>query len=341
MRSGVLENLADVYRAHTLPLKLHLDLTFRCPLKCLHCYVSGENAQEMTTHEVKHVLSDARRLRVFVLLISGGEPMLRDDLFEILEAARRLHFYIHLKTTGIYLGEKEVKKFARLGPIRVDLSVHGASPETHDRFVGMRGAFQKTVAAFELLQKYGVRTGIRTNIVAANVAEAAKIESVFCGPNVDFKQGLLLFSRRDGKRPFENLELSDQDCLRILSKPMEQHALPPFDFERPLCGAAALTLYVGPDGTIFPCTLWPEPIGNAREREGLRKAFYGERAREIRAMRQGDRVQCLDCPVNAICPFCPGESYAQGLKPTDANPVACRFGKLLMQREGLARKEVR
>lgn len=326
--------LRDTYRAHRCLLHLHLDLTLRCPLRCPHCYVAGEGSRrtEMTTAEVVRVLEDARDLKVLTLLVSGGEPMLRPDFFEVLEAARRLRFSVHVKTTGLYLGAGEARRLAALAPIRVDLSIHGARAETHDRFVGMRGAFDRAVAAFEALREAGVRVGVRTNLVADNVREAREVEARFGLPGVDYRKGVAIFSRRDGQWPGEGLALDQDACATVLTrrsrnrKATRGKARGP-DPASPLCGAAATTLYVAPDGDVFPCSLWPQRLGNARERGGLRAAFEGSEAERIRALTHGDRRDCLECAMRVRCPFCPGESVAEGLPATAPNRVACRLAR--------------
>ncbi len=326
--------LRDIYRAHRCLLHLHLDLTLRCPLRCPHCYVAGEGSRgtEMTTAEVVRVLEDARDLKVLTLLVSGGEPMLRPDFFEILEAARRLRFALHVKTTGLYLGASEARRLAALAPIRVDLSIHGARAETHDRFVGMRGAFERAVAAFEALRKAGVRVGVRTNLVADNVAEAHEIEARFGIQGVDYRKGVAIFSRRDGTWPGQGVALDEDACATVLTrrsrnrKAAQGKARGP-DPASPLCGAAATTLYVAPNGDVFPCSLWPQRLGSAREPGGLRAAFEGADAEGIRGLTHAARQECMACALRARCPFCPGESVAEGLPATAPNRVACRLAR--------------
>lgn len=322
--------LPDTYRAAGLPMRLHLDLTLRCPLRCPHCYVSGEGSRdaEMTTAEVMRVLQDARDLKVLFLLVSGGEPMLRPDFFEVLEAARRMRFHVHVKTTGLYVGRDEARRLARLAPIKVDLSIQGARAETHDRFIGMRGAFDRAVAAFEALREAGVRVGVRTNLVAENAAEAREIEARFGVPGVDYRKGVGLYSRRDGANLDEGLSLDEDTCVRVLARPGERAEPPPPDPGGPICGAGAVALYVAPDGTVFPCALWPERLGSAREEGGLRAAFFSDAAARIRGLTHGDRVACATCSLRARCPFCPGESVAEGLPPTTPNRLACRLARV-------------
>lgn len=323
--------LRDIYREHRCLLRLHLDLTLRCPLRCPHCYVAGEGSRdaEMTTAEVVRVLQEARDLKVLFLLVSGGEPMLRPDFFEVLEAARRLRFHLHVKTTGLTLRPEDARRLAGLAPIKVDLSIHGARAETHDRFVGMRGAFDRAVAAFEALREAGVSVGVRTNLVADNVEEAREIEARFGVPGVDYRKGVVIFSRRDGEWPGEDLSLDEDACVRVLAgsgTPRAGEPMAPAP-DRPLCGAAAMALYVAPDGDVLPCALWPRRLGSAREPGGLRAAFESAEAERIRGLTHAARGECMACALRARCPFCPGESVAEGLPPTSPNRLACRLAR--------------
>jgi len=324
-----LVQLPALFRKNGCLLHLHVDLTLRCPLDCPHCYVAGPRSRdgEMSTQEVLAVLEQAHELKGFFLLISGGEPMLRPDFFEILEAAHRMRFALRVKTTGLYLREPEARRLASLAPIQVDLSIHGATPETHDRFVGMAGAFERAVRAFEALRKAGVYVGVRTNIVPDNLHETFEIERRFDAPGVDYRRSLAVFSRRDGVPLRDDLWLGEAACVSILN-PKDRSLPPPPDPRRPLCGAGATGLYVAPNGDVMPCSLWPQRLGNVRE-GGLRGAL--ERAAAIRRLVHADRSVCMGCPLRAVCAFCPGESVAEGRAPTDPNRVAC----------GLARAEAR
>src|SRR5437870_3548732 len=87
-----------------IPLSAHVDVTYRCNERCVHCYLPHDDRGELSTAEVKDLFGQLAEAGVFFLTISGGEPFLRTDLFELLAHARALTFNVKLKTNGILIG---------------------------------------------------------------------------------------------------------------------------------------------------------------------------------------------------------------------------------------------
>src|ERR1700704_5188953 len=99
--SGVMQSVMDRAATNGIPISVHFDLTYRCNERCVHCYLDHDNHGELTTAECIAVMEDLARAGTLFLTFSGGEIFLRPDLYEILAAARRLHFDISLKTNAL------------------------------------------------------------------------------------------------------------------------------------------------------------------------------------------------------------------------------------------------
>jgi MoaA/NifB/PqqE/SkfB family radical SAM enzyme len=111
---------------------VHLDLTYRCNERCVHCYLDHEDHGEMSTAEILDLLDQLAEAGVFFLILSGGEIFLRKDLFEIVEHARKLQFSVKLKTNAVMLREARPGASRHLGVQMVQISVysHDAPPTT-------------------------------------------------------------------------------------------------------------------------------------------------------------------------------------------------------------------
>src|SRR2546421_10376586 len=92
-----------------VPISVHMDVTYRCNERCVHCYLDHEDHGEMTTAEIKDLLEQSASAGAFILSLSGGEILLRKDFFEILEYARGLTFCVKLKTNAILIREHEAE----------------------------------------------------------------------------------------------------------------------------------------------------------------------------------------------------------------------------------------
>jgi len=154
--------------------------TSRCNLNCMHCYSSSRSApgdSELTTDEAKRLLSQLARVNCSVVLFSGGEPLLRSDLFELLAQARRLGLRVALSTNGTLIDSAVAKKLADLGAGYVGISIDG-NEEFHDKFRGVKGSFRAALAGIENCRKENLKTGLRFTMTKLNVAHVPVVFDV-------------------------------------------------------------------------------------------------------------------------------------------------------------------
>src|SRR5713101_7528569 len=124
------------------PLSVHFDLTYRCNERCVHCYLDHDDHGEMTTAECLKVLGDLARSGTLFLTFSGGEIFLRPDLYEILAAARRLHFDISLKSNALLVTPERAARLREFGVRRVQISVYSDIPAIHDAITKVPGSLR-------------------------------------------------------------------------------------------------------------------------------------------------------------------------------------------------------
>ena len=146
------------------------NLIRRCNLTCKHCYALSADHDyegELSTEEAFGVLNDLKAFRVPMVILSGGEPLLRSDLFEIAAHAKALGLPVGLSTNGTLIDADLARRIARAEFDYVGISLDGLA-ETHDRFRRLQGAFDRSLAAFRHLRDLGVKTGVRYTMTAMN-----------------------------------------------------------------------------------------------------------------------------------------------------------------------------
>ena len=161
-----------------VPLSVHLDVTYRCNERCEHCYLEHDDRGEMTTVEIKSVLQHLARAGVFFLTISGGEPLVRQDCFEIIEYARALRFNVKLKTNAILIREKQAKRLRALGVEQIQISVYSHRPEVHDGITKVRGSLVRTLAAIRLLRLHGLKVTIANVLMKNNFQDSDGVRAL-------------------------------------------------------------------------------------------------------------------------------------------------------------------
>ncbi|OGP18919.1 MAG: hypothetical protein A2038_06715 [Deltaproteobacteria bacterium GWA2_57_13] len=158
------------------PYVISWNLTQRCNLLCTHCYISAvpeaSNSAELTTQECRRVVDEIAQINPSALLIlSGGEPLLRPDLFDLAAYARDKGFTVVLGTNGVLLGEREARLMRQSGIQGAGISLDSINPKMHDGFRRLHGAWQAAVWATEVLGAEGIDFSIHTNVTSWNVEE--------------------------------------------------------------------------------------------------------------------------------------------------------------------------
>ncbi len=149
------------------------NLIRRCNLNCKHCYSISTDKDfpgELSTSEVFSVMDDLKSFGVPVLILSGGEPLLRPDIFDISKRAKDMGFYVGLSTNGTLIDEEMIKRIAAIGYDYVGISIDGIK-ETHDKFRRREGAFDASMKGIRLCVNEGIKVGIRFTMTQDNVHE--------------------------------------------------------------------------------------------------------------------------------------------------------------------------
>jgi heme d1 biosynthesis radical SAM protein NirJ len=149
------------------------NLIRRCNLACKHCYsISADTnfPNELTTEQVFTAMDDLKGFRVPVLILSGGEPLLRPDIYDIARRAKGMGFYVGLSTNGTILNESNIDAVAGCQFDYVGISLDGLR-ETHDKFRRKAGAFDASLHALRLCRDRGIKVGMRFTLTQDNEAD--------------------------------------------------------------------------------------------------------------------------------------------------------------------------
>ena len=163
------------------------NLIRRCNLTCMHCYSLSADKDfpgELTTDEIFRVMDDLKAFRVPVLILSGGEPLLHPDIFEISNRAKAMGFYVGLSTNGTLIDEALIDRVEAVGYDYVGISIDGLR-ETHDRFRRKQGAFDASLRGVRLCRERGLKVGLRFTITADNAADLPGVLALMEEEGVD------------------------------------------------------------------------------------------------------------------------------------------------------------
>ncbi|MGD2249672.1 MAG: radical SAM protein [Candidatus Methanofastidiosia archaeon] len=151
---------------------VYLEVTNECNLQCVHCYKQAGSSygQELSTAEWKTIIDETVDAGVITAAVTGGEPFLRKDIFDILQYLHDNTISVNVFTNGTLLDEKKVKKLQKVNPERVLVSIDGACAETHEKIRG-KNTFEKTIESIKMLIETDIKVRTNTVIYTENIDE--------------------------------------------------------------------------------------------------------------------------------------------------------------------------
>lgn len=313
------------------PAEATFELTYRCNLDCLHCYVppSSRSGEELDTAGVKLVLERLKESGVVHLAFTGGEPFMREDVMEIIEYARELRFSVGIITNGISVTKEVARKLAELKITRVDQSIYGMSAETYERITGNPEGFELALRAFDYMLEAGLEVRARTLLLDMNVHETGDFVRFAEEKNIPLKFSPAVTSAWDGSEyplkrrlsPDRVADLAEKGLIRI--KRIKRK-------KGPICRAGFTNPVVSADGSLYPCTEFREKICNAIHDDAAAAWRDSEAVDRIRSLRWKDFPGCVDCRLTEWCAFCPAAYLREAQQ--GRRPFSCSYLETMSER---------
>ena len=176
-----LRRLQDRFLLKRIPAVGSLELTRRCNLRCLHCYAGPAEPgthPEQNTGQWHRVVEQIAAAGCLTLLITGGEPLLRPDFPDIYRKAKELGMLVTVFSNGTLIGPGITSLFQEWPPEEVEITLLGATAETHDRLTGVPGSFHRVQSGLHALLDAGIRTALKAMIMKPNQAELEAMEGL-------------------------------------------------------------------------------------------------------------------------------------------------------------------
>ena len=320
--SGLMQEMASKALKLGAPLNVHLDVTYRCNERCVHCYLDHEDHGEMTTREIKDLLDQLASAGVFFLTLSGGEILLRKDFFEILAYARELTFCVKLKTNAIMIRRREAQRIRAFGVESIQVSIYSHRPEVHDAITKVKGSLERSLNAIRFLNSYGLKVIIANVLMVQNRQDYPGVRALAAEIGVECTLDPTITPKMDGDRSVLNLNVDrlaleqvfrDQSLVGNVAEFCATSQKPDDDAMESLpCSAGHTSCYISPYGDVYPCVQFPLPSGNIRSQKFIDIWRNSTQLTEVRSIRLGDLPSCSKCVHGSTCTRCPGLAYMEG-----------------------------
>lgn len=257
-----------------------LELTYRCNLDCFFCYNDlGLHGKPLSFDDYAQLLRDLAAMHVLSVTLSGGEPLAHPDFFRIGALAKELGFLVRVKSNGHALHGTLAKRLREeVDPFIIEVSLHGATPETHDRQTRVPGSFERLVENIGELRESGMLVKVNSTLTAWNESETAGMYALCDELGVPLRFDLQVTPRDDGDRTPLNIAPTPEGIRHLMRVENERFAAAeavkqpstaaaPAEFHPPSkhCGAGSSSLAIDPYGNIYPCVQWRRAVGNLHD----------------------------------------------------------------------------
>ena len=260
-----------------IPITAMVSLTYRCQCRCVHCSVEKRDVKstmELTTSEVISFLDGLSRLGVLKIGFTGGEPLLRDDICELVAYAFRKGFSVSIDTNGVLLSAAMVSRLKSSGICNFNISIDRPDAVFHDRLRRNKGCFDNAIAGLKECVRLRVPCVISTYVTRWGRAKTRLNEIIIMGRQLKVTAVRVLFPIYSGQLSDKKQHLlsptDKKDFFNTIVDPDFVYSESPlFDFisSRVECTARRkLSIYITPDGFVKPCYATSQSLGTVRDK---------------------------------------------------------------------------
>lgn len=302
--------------------RVSFEITYRCNIHCVHCYTDPFNIpvhlrRELTFDEILQIFDELAETGVLWMTLTGGEAFVHPQFRGIYRQAKARGFIVSLFTNATTITDDLAEFLAADPPFQIEVSCHGASPETFEKITQVPGSFKRFQDGIRRLRERELPLRVKTKAMTLNREELPAIKAFIEGLGLKFNLYTRIFPRLDGDLSSTLYRLPPQELVQVelgdaLSSDEDQECdrggakagsgllfRPPPDDRLFRCGCGTNTIVISPYGVLRACTFttWPEydlrmmPLVRAFERlvETIRQARYT------------DPSPCRTCPVYTLC----------------------------------------
>ncbi len=322
------------------PRIISWNITLRCPLKCSHCYVDA-GAEEadgvLGTKEAFAVIDQIRATGKPVVVLSGGEPLLREDIYDIARYGTEQGLRMVMGTSGYLIGHDTAIKLKDAGIRAVAISLDSKDPKVHDSFRGLEGVWEKAVQAIGHCRDAGIAVQINMSVMRSAISDVEDV--IGLGTSLGVRDYQLFFPVPTGRAryieprsPEEYEELIRQILLRYRDAdlnirptcaPQFRRIADELGIKNPAWGRGCLAgityCRIFANGDVTPCPYLPVSAGNVRTTP-FREIWNNSVL--FAALRDPDRLtgKCGQCRFRTICGGCRARAYR---RDDAASPLWC------------------
>jgi len=301
-----------------VPIAGLLELTSRCNLRCVHCYLGPQEnhwarrGDELSLDRVLAIVDEIAEAGCLYLGITGGDPMIHDHFPEVYRRARENGMIVTVLCNGILVRDEILELFQEYPPAGVEVSLYGATRETYEAVTRVPGSYARCLTGIHRLIEAGVRVELKTVVMTLNAHEVEAMRQIADDLGVTFRMDSGIFPQLENQDSSPlRLRVSPQEAIRrefsdpaqvdAWSERLSRDVVPSEELYR--CGAGVTGFYIGPYGEASPCLMTSQHRHSLEDRSFA--SLWDRELVQIRGQKPAADYGCNSCEMQAACTGCP------------------------------------
>ncbi len=328
-----------------IPVSGAIELTSRCNLRCIHCYISCDgrrgidNTAELSARRWMDLIDQITDSGCLFLLFTGGECLLRPDFPEIYRHACKNGLLVTVFSNGTSVTEKVVDIFENYPPHSVEISLYGATASTYEKITGVAGSFKKCMQGIYKISDHGFHLKLKTMLLNINIHELAEMEAFAADLGAPFRFDAMISPRLDGDQEPLNYRVSP--ALVVAKEFSDQkRAKQQHDFyyrmnrqeiltDLYICGAGMNMFYIDASGMMRPCMMVPG-AGHDLLNRSFEQVWHSDAFTQFSKKEKAPGI-CQTCDQKILCGYCPGFFALESGSEKTVSDYLCQIGRIRKQ----------
>lgn len=346
----VQDEYQSILKNKSIPFNVVFELTYNCNERCIHCYNPGaarnssesnnRKTNELTTSDYKKIIVELKELGVVRAVLTGGDPFMRKDIWELIEMLYENDFAIEIKTNGLGLLGNELR-LSSFYPYEVSFSVYSGIPETHDRITSVKGSLIKTIKCIENLSKLAINVKLCCVIMNYNAKDYYTTKKISEKYGYAIVYDLKLSNAYDKDYSItQNLQIKGEileiilrdKCISLyVDEKTSTSGIIKKRKEDSVCAAGVNLIGINPEGDVLPCHTFPMVLGSLKT-DTIQSILESENRRNWVNNSNFENFEiCGTKDFCDYCTLCVGENYIDNNNPYKPNSVSCYIAKTRMK----------
>jgi len=308
------KRIQKVINNTNIPISGAFEITHKCNMKCTHCYVPrGKTPRDLTTKGIFRIIDEITESGCLWLLLTGGEPFMREDIIEIYDYIKSKGILITLFTNGTLITDKIADHLLEYPPFSIEISLYGATAKTHEKITQIPGSYKLCINGIKKLIKRKLPLKLKTMAIKSNKHEIKEMQKMAKKWSIPFRFDPLInpsiegtmkpLKERLGPEEVINLEKADEERASEWHKLYKQYyGYTKSDYVY-TCGAGRNYFHIDPFGKLNMCVLLRIPRFDLKK-DSFRKGYA--QFEKIRETKKPLAQKCTNCKINIMCGLCPG-----------------------------------